>query len=130
MRFARRYRLLQPDEFKRVFKKPLRSGDESFRILARTNELHHHRLGMAVSKKACTKAVGRNRIKRIVRESFRTQIAGQTTDAALDFVVLPTARAADLSNKDLGASLQIHWQKLINRAAQPGRTKQGLLDNG
>lgn len=122
--------MLQPSEFKQVFKQASRSVDQGFRILARPNELHHHRLGMAVSKKACPKAVGRNRIKRIVRESFRTQIAGQTTDAALDFVVLPTARAADLSNKDLGASLQIHWQKLINRTAQHGRTKQGLLDNG
>jgi len=130
MRFARHLRLLQPNEFKRVFEKASRSGDESFRILARPNELHHHRLGMAVSKKACSKAVGRNRIKRLVRESFRTQMAGQTTDAALDFVVLPTAQAAGKSNKDLVASLQIHWQELINKAAQPGRINQGLLDNG
>ena len=65
-----------------------------------------------------------------MRESFRTQIAAQTTDTALDFVVLPTARAVGQSNKDLVASLQTHWQKMVNKAAQPGSTKQGLLDNG
>lgn len=122
MRFARRSRLLKPPEFKRVFNQAYRSGDESFRVLARTNELHHHRLGMAVSKKACPSAVGRNRIKRIVRESFRTQIAGQVTDTALDFVVMPTAQAAKQSNDDLGNSLKTHWLRLIDKAAQPGRT--------
>lgn len=122
MQFARRSRLLKPVEFKRVFKQPFRSGDDCFRILARSNELHHHRLGLAVSKKACSKAVGRNRIKRLVRESFRTQIAGQDTDAALDFVVLPMAQAADLCNAELVRSLRNHWQKLIDKAAQTGRT--------
>jgi ribonuclease P protein component len=122
MQFARRSRLLKPAEFKQVFNQAHRSGDESFRILARANELHHHRLGMAVSKKACPRAVGRNRIKRIVRESFRTQIAGQVADTAIDFVVMPTAKAVNQSNEDLVISLKMHWFRLINKVVQPGRT--------
>ena len=75
-----------------------------------------HRLGMAVSKKACAKAVGRNRIKRVVRESFRNRMLGTTEDNSLDIVILPTALAAKKSNKILDESLSIHWQKLTRKA--------------
>lgn len=90
---------------------------------------------MAVSKKACSKAVGRNRIKRVVRESFRARLAGSATEEALDFVVLPTAQAAEQTNRSLTESLGIHWQKLIIKTEQTGasqadKTNQGLLENG
>ena len=116
-KFTRQSRMLRPAEFKRVFQQPYRSGDNCFRILARTNGISCHRLGMAVSKKACPKAVGRNRIKRLVRESFRAQMTGQLADKALDFVVLPTAQAASKSNNTLVESLSVHWQKLTRIAA-------------
>ena len=88
MKFSRQSRLLKAAEFKSVFQQPIRSGDESFRILARVNGIQHHRLGMAIAKKACAKAVGRNRIKRVIRESFRHVMADQTPENALDIVVL------------------------------------------
>jgi len=116
MKFSRQSRLLKAAEFKSVFQQPIRSGDESFRILARANGIQHHRLGMAVAKKACAKAVGRNRIKRVIRESFRQLMAGQTPDNALDIVVLPTAAATNQSNKVLDESLLAHWQRLIKKA--------------
>ncbi len=116
MKFSRQFRLLKPAEFKLVFQKPIRSGDNYFRILARTNEIQHHRLGMAVSKKACARAVGRNRIKRLVRESFRARLAGSASDNTLDFVVLPTMAAANQSNKALDESLSAHWQRLTRKA--------------
>jgi len=115
MKFSRRSRLLKPAEFKAVFQQPIRSGDDCFRILARANVIQRHRLGMAVSKKACAKAVSRNRIKRLVRESFRTQIAGQETDGTLDFVVMPAVSAEYKSNKMLDESLSAHWQRLIRK---------------
>jgi len=116
MKFSRQSRLLKPAEFKLVFNKPLRSGDDCFRILARPNKTQRHRLGMAVSKKACAKAVGRNRIKRVIRESFRLTLVGSTQDKTLDFVVLPTAEAANQSNKALDESLSAHWRRLIRKA--------------
>ncbi len=116
MKFSRQSRLLKPAEFKTVFQQPIRSGDECFRILARINGMQRHRLGMAVAKKACAKAVGRNRIKRIVRESFRTRLTGFVGDNTLDFVVLPTAAAANQSNKKLDESLLIHWKRLTRKA--------------
>jgi len=116
MKFSRRSRLLKPAEFKLVFQKPIRSTDNCFRILARANGIQRHRLGMAVSKKACSRAVGRNRIKRVIRESFRGQLVGQEADNTLDFVVLPTMVATTESNKALDASLLAHWQRLTRKA--------------
>ncbi len=116
MKFSRQSRLLKPAEFKLVFQQPIRSGDDCFRILARTNGIQHHRLGMAVAKKACAKAVGRNRIKRVVRESFRTRLLETVSDNTLDFVVLPTVAAANQSNKTLDESLSAHWKRLIRKA--------------
>jgi len=78
--------------------------------------MQYHRLGMAVSKKACSKAVGRNRIKRVVRENFRNHLVGQKLDSSLDFIVLPTNQAARESNKVLDESLTVHWQQLIRKA--------------
>jgi len=75
-----------------------------------------HRLGMAVSKKACARAVGRNRIKRMVRESFREKMLGPVTASTLDFVVLPTAQAATQGNNELSKSLETHWQRLTRKA--------------
>jgi ribonuclease P protein component len=118
MRFSRHSRLLKPADFKQVFQQPFRSGDHCFRVLSRFNDTQCHRLGMAVAKKSCPKAVARNRIKRIVRENFRTQLAGLRTAQALDFVILPTAQAAKQSNQALGDSLSRQWRKLIEKAAQ------------
>jgi len=116
MKFSRQSRLLKPAQFKLVFQQPVRSGDDCFRILARANGIQRHRLGMAVSKKACARAVGRNRIKRVVRENFRNRMVGSTTGNTLDIVVLPTSAAVNQSNKRLDESLSAHWQRLIRKA--------------
>jgi ribonuclease P protein component len=116
MKFSRQSRLLRPAEFKTVFQQPIRSGDDCFRILARANGKLRHRLGMAISKKACAKAVGRNRIKRVVRESFRARMVGSATDNTLDFVVMATFQATNQSNRELDESLSAHWQRLTRKA--------------
>ena len=124
MKFSRQSRLIKPAQFKLVFQQPLRSSDDNFRVMARVNGIRQHRLGMAVSKKACAKAVGRNRIKRVARESFRTRLLGSGTDSALDFVILPTACAANQSNETLDESLSIHWKKLIMKAENLNKGRQ------
>lgn len=116
MKFSRQSRLLKAAEFKTVFQQPIRSSDDCFRVLARVNGIQSHRLGMAVSKKACARAVGRNRIKRVVRENFRAKMVGTVSDNTLDIVVLPTAQAANLSNIVLDESLTAHWQRLTRKA--------------
>lgn len=115
MKFSRQSRLLKPAEFKFVFQQPVRSGDEFFRVLARENTKQQHRLGMAISKKTCSTAVGRNRIKRVIRESFRTRMSA-TAEKPLDIVVMSTTSAAEQSNKILDESISAHWKRLIRRA--------------
>ncbi|MDX1507243.1 MAG: ribonuclease P protein component, partial [Woeseiaceae bacterium] len=70
-RFGKNRRLPDAAAFGRVFEKARRSRDTWFTVLSRDNELACARLGLAISKKHCKKATARNRLKRIVRESFR-----------------------------------------------------------
>ena len=52
------------------------------------------RLGLAVSRKVDRRAVGRNRIKRILRETFR-HLQPQLTPGSYVVVARPAAAAAD-----------------------------------
>ena len=115
MKFRRQSRLTQSSQFQRVFRQSQTSGDAYFRVLARANELGHSRLGLAVSKRVARSAVVRNRLKRVVRESFRSHQHILAGDASLDLVVLPSPRAAAMSSSKLTASLHAHWQKLAGR---------------
>ena len=63
---------------------------------------------MAISKKHCRKATERNRIKRVVRESFRTN---QQQLAGLDIVVINQSAAAMADNGAMRASLEQHWHR-------------------
>ncbi len=124
-------RLTKPIEFKRVFRKSTVSSDHLFKVLARSNRGHCSRLGMAVSRKVDRHAVGRNRIKRIIRESFRQSFRGLTPSShdpvkndsntkavsagyypGIDFVVLPRRQATTTCNHRLFQSLQAHWLRL------------------
>jgi ribonuclease P protein component len=73
--------------------------------------------GRAISKKNCRLATGRNRIKRVVRESFRQH---QAALAGLDVVVMnqPAARAA--VNQELFDSLTTHWVRCQQKTREKG----------
>ena len=99
-------------DFKRVFARSIKSSDESFTVLARPNERDEARLGLAIAKKVIRLAVGRNRIKRLVRESFRQH---QVLIAGLDVVVLARRGLGDRPNQVILDSLQGHWDRLARR---------------
>ena len=100
--------MLDADSFQRVFKKANRSRDTLFTVLSRQNRRKGARLGLAISKKNCRLAVQRNRLKRIVRESFRSH---KDRLGGLDVVVMCQAGASRASNRKLFDSLAAHWQK-------------------
>jgi len=91
-----------------VFKKATRSRDKLFTVLCRDNEDEGCRLGMAISKKHCRKASARNRIKRVIRESFRHH---QPLLAGLDIVVINQPAAAMAKNSAMNESLEHHWRQ-------------------
>ncbi|HRF44232.1 MAG TPA: ribonuclease P protein component [Candidatus Competibacteraceae bacterium] len=112
--FPRRARLSGPSVFAHVFARPAKSSDRYFTVLARPNDLKHPRLGMAISRKVARSAVARNRIKRIVRESFRHH---QPQFGGMDWVVMGRSGVAQQENTVLFASLQRHWQRLAPSCA-------------
>ncbi len=113
-KFSRDSRLLTAKDYARVFENPLRSSDNHFTVLARKSNSGDARLGLAVSKKNAKLAVERNRIKRLIRESFRTH---QDELHGLDIVVMNRRLTAQQDNRTLVLSLSRHWQKVASLCA-------------
>jgi len=116
-RFPRAARLTTGAEFARVFRRSARSADPYFTVLAHFHDRGEPRLGMAVSRRTARSAVIRNRIKRLVRESFRH---GCDRLPCADIVVISRPPAAEASNKTLTRSLEGHWRRLRNRRPREG----------
>ncbi len=106
--FPRRVRLTKPGEYQRVFAGAKRSGDRYFTVLAAPAVADHARLGMAVSRRNAPRAVDRNRIKRVVRESFREHLADLRPQ---DLVVIAKPAAKQASKEELRRALEKHWQR-------------------
>jgi ribonuclease P protein component len=117
-RFPRAARLTRPSDFKRVFDRPVVSADALFRVLGRAGAGRQPRLGLAVSRRVERAATGRNRIKRIVRESFRQYFAATgACDRPVDVVVLPRQACSEAGNRQLSQSLERHWARIVTRLA-------------
>ncbi|MFA0413755.1 ribonuclease P protein component [Vibrio renipiscarius] len=101
--------MLTPEHYQNVFQQAHRAGSPHFTIIARNNNLSHPRLGLAVPKKQIKTAVGRNRFKRLSRESFRNH---QHKLPNKDFVVIAKKSAQDLSNEEMFNLLEKLWQRL------------------
>jgi ribonuclease P protein component len=68
--FAKSLHLRLPAEFQAVYEAKTRESRGPLTVYALPNNLAHPRFGMSVSRKVGT-AVRRNRIRRLLRESFR-----------------------------------------------------------
>lgn len=100
--------------YKRVFDKAERSRDKMFTVLFRTNASDDARLGLAIAKKHCRLATNRNRLKRVVRESFRKHLPQL---AGLDIIVLNRPPATRAGNEALFNCLENHWRKCADASS-------------
>jgi ribonuclease P protein component len=76
----------------------------------RDNGLGHARLGLAISKRVSKRAVERNRIKRLLRESFR-RVRHQLPP--VDLMVMAREQAADVPGPELLRDIDTLWKKLL-----------------
>lgn len=116
-RFPKTRRLLTAADYGGVFNGAQSKASHTYLLLlARRNDLEHHRLGLVIAKKNVRLAVQRNRIKRVAREFFR-QLPPET--ANMDVVLLTRRGIDQLDNAELSSILQQQWQKLSRRFPKP-----------
>mgnify|MGYP001189993636 FL=1 len=111
--FEKSKRLLNTQSFQSVFEKTdFKISNSNFLLLAHQNKLKHARLGMIVAKKYIRLSVGRNRIKRAIRSSFRLN---QQNLAALDIIFLVRKGMDKLSFEEQSKSISFGLDQLKNK---------------
>jgi ribonuclease P protein component len=110
--FSRELRLLTPTHFEYVFNKAIPSVSPQLTLLARYNTSDNPRLGITLAKKRVKYAHDRNRLKRIIRESFRLE---RHSFPNIDIVVVGKTGLDKLSNQELFILLSKLWKKLASR---------------
>jgi ribonuclease P protein component len=120
--FPPHYRLHESREFDAVFKaNKYRVSGPQILLLGIDNQMGYSRLGMVVGKKSAAKSVQRSRIKRAIRESFRTlcnQSHGfDVSQGNVDIVIVTRSGVALLDNQRLAHILAKNWLSLFSKVS-------------
>jgi ribonuclease P protein component len=107
--FPRHVRLTRPAEFQRVFQYGKRLHATGLNARACQNGQGFPRLGMAIAKKSLRRAHERNRVRRLIRESFRQH---QASLPATDIVLMCRPEVLNMSNTELFQQLEGLWLRL------------------
>lgn len=107
-RFPRAARLVRAAEFA-ALRGGKRLAGRHFHAELRFTEHDTARLGLAVSKRVSKRAIERNRLKRLARESFRRCRVELPT---VDLVLVARPSAAGIGNTELLADLAELWQRV------------------
>jgi len=113
-RFAANLRLRSKLQFDAVYAGGRRVDDRFFALRIKPNGLAHPRVGLAVAVKTAGNAVKRNRIRRLIRESFRL---AQHDLPAVDIVVAAKFPASEAPAASLRASLATLWKRVASTCA-------------
>lgn len=108
-RFQRAQRVRRQAEFRDVYAKGRRIGNEMFAANVLANGTDSARLGLSIAVRSAGNAVRRNRMRRLIRESFRLH---RSALPALDIVVSGRAPAHEASPAILRAALERLWQRI------------------
>jgi ribonuclease P protein component len=94
-----RERLKSKKEIDLLFKKGKRFSTGNLRVIYLSTPAHELRFGVAVANKLFPKAVNRNRIKRLIREAYRTQkhlLPEETKKTGLHLFIMYTGKTIPL----------------------------------
>jgi len=109
----RRERLLAASGFRAVYAARARAGDGRLVAYARPNGRDVTRLGVSVGKR-CGKAVGRNRVKRLLREAFRQARA----DLPRGYDVVLVTLGRDYTFEELDRRIRTLVPEAVRRAQE------------
>jgi len=107
-------RLRSKLQFDALYASGKRVDDRFFGLRVRPNGLGFPRIGLAVAVKTAGNAVKRNRLRRLIRETFRL---AQHELPAVDIVVAAKFPAAEAPAATLRASLATLWQRVARTCA-------------
>ncbi len=97
------------EDFKQAFQQGMKLKYGCLTTYTKPNTLGYARLGLAVTKRAVPNAASRNRVKRVIRESFRLN---QRLLSGFDIVI--AVKSQCLFNKQvLSCDLDKQWSRLV-----------------
>ena len=102
-------RLREAADFAALRRSGKRLSSRFFHTQFRLTDRSDARLGMAVSRRVSKLAVVRNRIRRIVRESFR---ASRADLPACDVLLIARSAAAEQDGRGLRRDVDLIWRQL------------------
>ena len=114
LRFGAALRLRSKLQFDAIYASGRRLDDRFFDLRIKPHGVGHARVGLAVAVKTAGNAVARNRLRRLVRESFRL---AQHALPAVDIVVAAKIPAREAPATTLRASLATLWQRVASTCA-------------
>jgi ribonuclease P protein component len=114
LRLGPEKRLRSKLQFDAIYARGRRIDDRYFGLRVAPNGLAHPRVGLAVAVKTAGHAVARNRLRRLVRESFRL---AQLDLPAVDIVVAAKIPSREAPVSSLRASLATLWQRVASTCA-------------
>jgi ribonuclease P protein component len=117
-RFRPHQRLRRGSDFRRVLRAGRRLSGPLFVLVAVAGERSTSRLGLTISRRV-GKAVVRNRVRRQLRESFRTiPVDGE---CSFDVVLIPKPEIVGRSQAEIDREYRERLRKLVARPASGAR---------
>ncbi len=107
-------RLRRKSDFDAAYARGRRFGNGFFGVTASWNDKGWPRLGLAVAVRTAGGGVQRNRLRRIIRESFRLH---QHELPGVDVIVSARDKAKKAARPELHASLIALWKKVNEQCA-------------